>query len=137
MYRDYYNYVNNNYNKPLFEDTNKLFDPYNGFIRGNLFPQLYNTYDNKEPFQIKPNNEQAEMLTYIDSIQFALIDLNLHLDVNPDDRDAIKLFNKYRDTYNDYVTNYENKYGPLTLNSASLNTYPWAWNNMPWPWDNR
>ena len=31
---------------------------------------------------------------------------------------------------------YENKYGPLVLDSNSLNTYPWAWDDKPWPWEN-
>ena len=32
---------------------------------------------------------------------------------------------------------YESKYGPITLDSDSLNSYPWSWNDMPWPWDNQ
>ena len=31
---------------------------------------------------------------------------------------------------------YESKFGPLVLDSDSLNNYPWAWNDRPWPWDN-
>ena len=31
------------------------------------------------------------------------------------------------------VRDYENKYGPLTLDSESLNKYPWAWDGkLPW-----
>ena len=49
---DYYNYKNNNYNKPIYtEDANskKLYDPYNGFIKGNMFPNLYNSYKMEKP----------------------------------------------------------------------------------------
>ena len=82
-------------------------------------------------------NEQAELLTYIDSLGFAMIDLNLYLDVNPNDRDALELFNQYRTQNNEYVRQYESKYGTLLLSSNALTTYPWAWNNSPWPWENK
>ena len=45
---DKYNYVNNNYNQPMWTEnanSSKLYDPYQGFIRGNMFPNLYNSYD--------------------------------------------------------------------------------------------
>ena len=124
-------YINNSFNS-----ADNLYNPYNGFIRGNLFKDIYDPYLDKEPYEIKPINEQANMLTNIDALCFALIDLNLYLDVNPNDRNKINLFNKYKEEKEKLTKDYEAKYGPLTLNSDSLNSYPWAWNNMPWPWDN-
>ena len=47
---DKYNYVNNNYNQPLYTEnvsSINLYDPYQGFIRGNMFPNLYNGYTDK------------------------------------------------------------------------------------------
>ena len=46
MYNDYYNYLNNNYNVPVYNQPKgkMLFNPYQGFIRGNMFPDLYNFY---------------------------------------------------------------------------------------------
>ena len=140
-----YDYSNmNTYNKQNTFNTNsynnqkdnKLYDPYNGLIRGNLFKNLYDPYINKEPFEIKPMNEQAELLTYIDALCFAMIDLNLYLDVFPDDKEKIALYNQYRKEEKDMRKEYEAKYGPITTTSDSLNTFPWAWDNMPWPWDN-
>lgn len=135
---DYYNYVNNNYNQPLYnqkDDGKKILEPYNGFIRGNMFSNLYNGYKLSKPLEVTPLNEQADMLTYIDSLCFALIDLNLYLDVYPNDTKIIDLFNSYRMEKDEITKEYESKYGPLTLNSCSLNRTPWAWNNMPWPWE--
>ena len=137
-YQDYYNYINNNYNKPIYNSDvtkNNTFDPYNGFIRGNLFPQLYNQYKVEKPFEVKPMNEQAEMLTYIDSLCFACNDLGLYLDIHPDDKDALRLFNQYQQNKKEYINQYESIYGPLTKDSNSLNKYPWMWNNLPWPWE--
>lgn len=139
---DFYNYVNNNYNQPLYNQQNfqnnknnvGLMNPYDGFISGNMFPDLYNAYKVSNPLDIQPMNEQAELLTYIDALCFATIDLGLYLDLHPDDKNYIQLFNKYREQKKQYEKEYESKYGPLFLSSDAMNMYPWAWNNMPWPW---
>lgn len=136
--QDYYNYVNNTYNQPSYNQVSNqtnLYNPYNGFIRGNMFPELYNTYKVNQPFEIKPMNEQADMLTYIDALGFATIDLNLYLDNFPDDKKALELFNQYRSLKEEYMKEYERKYGPVLLSSDALNTYPWKWTIGPWPWE--
>ena len=122
--------------KDMFFNNNELYDSYNGLIRGNLFKNLYVPYKREEPYEIKPMNEQAKMLTDLDGLCFSLVDLNLYLDVNPTDKEMIDLFNQYRMKYNKLLSEYEGRFGPITLNSNSLNSYPWAWNDMPWPWDN-
>ena len=142
---DYYNYMNNNYNQPLYNQqsfnnmnkvNSKLFDPYTGFISGNMFPDLYNAYRLSNPLEIEPMNEQAELLTNIDALCFACIDLNLYLDLYPEDKSAVELFNSYRVQKNNLMKEYENKYGPLVLTSDSLDAFPWSWDNSPWPWNN-
>ena len=65
-----------------------------------------------------------------------MTDLNLYLDIYPDNKNAINLFNQYRMQKENLTNEYESTYGPITLSRNSLNTYPWAWDNMPWPWDN-
>ena len=152
-FKNYTNYTNmmpnvNLYNKQVtsfnsqYKDYNNmnsnssLYDPYNGLIRGNMFKNLYDPYKSGEPYEIKPMNAQAEQLTNIDALSFAMVDLGLLLDVNPNNQDAIKLFNQYRDQKENLTKEYEAKYGPITLDSDSLNSYPWAWKDMPWPWDN-
>ena len=115
-------------------NKNNMYDAYNGFIRGNMFPDLYNTYKISKPFDIRPMNEQAELLTYIDAYCFAAHELNLYLDTHPNDRDMIRLFNEYTNEANSALSEYEQKYGPLFVDSSK--TYPWAWNKSPWPWEN-
>lgn len=126
-------YKNNMSNE---EKNSNLYNPYNGFIRGNLFKNLYDPYKLKEPYDIKPMNEQAELLTYINALGFSMTDLNLYLDIYPNDKNAINLFNQYRKEKENVMKEYESKFGPITLNSESLNSYPWSWDDMPWPWDN-
>lgn len=129
---NYYNYMNN---MGYMKNENPLYDPYQGFIRGNLFKNLYNPYKLNRPYDIEPVNEQARLLTSIDSLGFAMQDINLYLDINPDSREYIDLFNKYRVQKNELVKEYESKYGPLTLNSDAMFNYPWAWNKNSFPWD--
>ncbi|MBR2857732.1 spore coat protein CotJB [bacterium] len=100
-----------------------------------MFPDLYNTYKISKPFDIRPLNEQAEILTYIDAYCFAAHELNLYLDNNPNDREAIELFKRYTEESNEAIKEYESKYGPLFVDASK--TYPWAWNNSPWPWENK
>ena len=130
-----FNYIDM-YNNFINKETNELFEPYEGLIRGNLFKKSYDPYKIKEPYELKPINEQARMLTEIDSLCFAMVDLNLYLDVFPNDKEKINLFNRYREKKERLTKDYENKYGPITMDSDSLNKIPWAWNNLPWPWSN-
>ena len=65
---------NMNFNKANFNgntDPSKLYDIYNGFIRGNMYPDLYNEYKINRPYDIRPMNDQAELLTKVDAYCFA------------------------------------------------------------------
>ena len=132
---NYFNIDNQFFNSSSKQDLD-LYDPYEGFIRGNMYKNLYDPYKINSPYEIKPMNEQAEMLTYIDALCFACIDIGLYLDVFPNNKDAINLFNKYNSQKKNLMDKYQEKFGPLTLDSDALNAYPWAWNERPWPWDN-
>ena len=129
---------NMNFNISNYEqkaNASNMYDPYNGFIRGNMFSDLYNEYKITRPYDIKPANEQAELLTYIDAYCFATHDLNLYLDNYPNDREMIKLFKDYSDKANSYIKEYEKKYGPLFVDASNGNF--WSWNDSPWPWENK
>ena len=134
---DYYNYENNNYNQPTFtknESPSSLFDPYNGFIRGNMFPSLYNEYKIK-PMDIMPKSDKEALMLYVDALSFAAHDINLYLDVYPNDADMIQLFNQYKTEANKLIDEYQSKFGPLVVNSDATNKVPWTWDNSPWPWE--
>lgn len=136
---EYYNYENNNYNQPTFtknESPNTILDPYNGFIRGNMFSSLYNGYKT-EPMMLPTSTEQMQLLTMLDALDFAKVDLNLYLDVYPNDKDIINLFNQYRIESSKLLEDYENKYGPIFVDSNANSKVPWAWNDEPWPWEGK
>lgn len=135
-FRDYYNYKNNNYNQPIYEqNTKNILDPYQGFIRGNMFSDLYNSYKFDKPINIKPNNKQAELLTTIDSLCFAMIDLDLYLDIYSEDKKALELYKYYQNSYNEYMEKYQKEYGPIDLDSAIIGNNYWTWILSPWPWE--
>lgn len=117
------------------EVKSNLFNPYDGFIRGNLFPNLYDPYIEEEPYGLSPENDQEAMLNKVREQCFAMIDLDLYLDTHPEDSEKIKLYNQYSDYASIAKSDYARKYGPLTLNSEALNAYPWAWLQNPWPWE--
>ena len=128
---------NMNFNKANFNgntDPSKLYDIYNGFIRGNMYPDLYNEYKINRPYDIRPMNDQAELLTKVDAYCFACHDVNLYLDTHPNDKDMLNLFTELSKDVKTVTDEYEKKYGPLFVNSSK--TYPWAWNESPWPWEN-
>ena len=129
---------NMNFNKCNFDgqtNPNDMYDAYNGFIRGNMFPNLYNQYKINRPYDVRPLNNQAKALTMVDAYSFAAHDVNLYLDTHPNDRQMINLFKEYTDDMLKAIREYENKFGPLFVDSSV--TYPWAWNNSPWPWENK
>lgn len=128
---------NMNFNKCDFNGKttpNNLYDVYNGFIRGNMFPDLYNQYKLTRPYDVKPMNQQAELLTKVDAYSFAAHDLNLYLDTHPNDQEMIELFKEYVQDKERSIKEYETKFGPLFVDDSM--TYPWAWNDLPWPWEN-
>ena len=111
------------------------YGPYEGFIRGNLFKDLYDPYKNYQPAKLIPNSEQEERLLNLDQLAFAAHELNLYLDIHPDDRNALNEFNRYRKMAIEAMNTYENQYGPLSVDSDTLEAYPWAWEGTTWPWE--
>ena len=155
-FNDYYNYLNNNYNDMNFladrnsmiydmnyqalypnavmPTNNNILDTKLAFKRGNLFNNLYDEYKNYKPLELKANNEKEDLLLQIDEQRFAMIEMNLYLDLYPNNKEALNRFNTYLKKEKELVTLYESKYGPLTT-SSPVHTNYWTWNNSPWPWE--
>ena len=123
-------YNNNNINKNI-----NLFNPYEGYIKGNLFKNLYNSYKNLKPVNIPVNSERDELLLNIGELSFAKHELNLLLDNYPNNKEALDLFNKYRSMEEEQVNNYERKFGPLNITSSDMKNAPFKWESDMWPWE--
>ena len=115
--------------------NNNLTGLYTGFIRGNMFSNLYDQYRDYQPMMINPETEKEQYLLDLNQVQFAMHDINLYLDNYPNDSMMLKEFNKNRELYLQLLEEYENRFGPINVSSNSLNTNPWMWNKEPWPWE--
>lgn len=112
-----------------------LSTPQEGFMRGNLFSNLFQGYKNYRPATLSPTNEQERLFLSYAQLAFAAHELNLYLDNYPDDRSIIRLFNDYRTMANEALKAYESQFGPITLSSEMLNQFPWMWEQLNFPWD--
>ena len=131
--------LRNSYVYPLMntnrEEKENLYSPKEGFEKGNLFENLYSEYKNYQPTSLNPKTEQAKRLQEIQTISFAEHDLNLYLDTHPEDQSLVALLNDYRRKCMELTKNYEEQYGPLTVNSDAMESGTYSWINAPWPWE--
>lgn len=132
-YLDYEWYRNMNY-KPNSSYKNNLFSPNEAYNKGNLFRDLYEEYKNYRPIELRPRNEQEKKLYELSAVAFAAHELNLYLDLHPDDQSMFMLFSDYQKKANRLMEEYEEKYGPLTIGSESMNK-SFTWAKEKWPWE--
>ena len=116
-------------------NNNQLYGSYEGYIKGNLFKNLYSEYKNYKPMRFPVNSEEMELLLNLNQLHFAMHEINLYLDVFPNDINAMREFDMYRDKYNRSLNEYESKYGPLNVFDERLNNVPFAWENESFPWE--
>ena len=101
------NMTNNSYNMiPKMMNTS-LYNPLDGYNKGNLFPNLYSQYKNYKPVELKADNEREQILLDLSKVAFAAHELNLYLDLNPNDESMLTLFNDYRKEANALMRQYE------------------------------
>ncbi len=128
-----YKYYDYSFRKNM--NNQNLYNTREGIIRGNMFSNLYSEYKNYKPQKLNPRNEQEKMLYQLDSISFAAHELNLYLDMHPEDQSMVTLFNDYRRKLDELPKNYESIYGPLTVNSNEMENKTFSWVNTTWPWE--
>lgn len=157
-FNDYYNYLNGYNDMNYMPNSNQMIDDLNyqslmpnninisnnqikniinteeGFKRGNMFKNLYDEYKNYKPVKLTASSEREDMLLQIMEYAFAMIDLQLYLNMYPNDKEALNLFNKYLNNKKDLTNMFEEKYGPLTIDSDAQKNN-WLWYNSPWPWE--
>ncbi len=133
-YNEYYNYLNN-VDGVSNKINNSLMEPYEGFIKGNLFNNLYSSYRNYKPAELNPTTEQEYALMLVQMYDFCAHELTLYLDNYPNDGNMIRLRDEYSKSAREALNQYEMKFGPLTLGSSTLSAVPWAWDTKKWPWE--
>ena len=79
-------------------------------------------------------SEQRKMMEAVYTNGFAADEARLFLDTHPDSKDALNYYQKKIDLYNQAVTRYQEKYGPIRPENGGMNG-SWAWATTPWPWE--
>lgn len=114
-------------------DYNNVLNPKEGLNIGNLFYDSYIPYKNYKPRELVAKNEKEHLMLKIQELCFAQNDLNLYLDLYPNDQQMFKLFKQYTMEADKLSKIYAEKYGPLELNQDTGSEYLWYQN--PWPWE--
>lgn len=78
-------------------------------------------------------NAALMMRRKIGAMQFACWELHLFLDTHPNNCEAARRLEEYRQRLQRQVKEYEDNFGPL--NELSSKTSRWDWINGPWPWE--
>ena len=118
-----------------FNRTVNILSPMEGFLRGNMFKDEYEPYKKLTYFKLVPQNEQERLLYQVMAYSFAVNDLNLYLDLHPDNKEVFDLFKKYVIEEKNLCNEYVKKYGPLEVNETMGTKFNWI--DSPWPWDNK
>lgn len=144
FYQNYLNKqrnINQYYNNNVYRhetNPNNLTTPKDGFIKGNAFSDLYIGYKDYKPYQLTASNEKDNLYLELSSIWFMMHDVNLYLDIYPDDKSMLRLFNDYRNSYNKLLNKYEELYGPLTITSDAFEgANNFIWEEQSWPWEGK
>ena len=109
----------------------KVYDLKEALTRGNLFPNLYDSYKSFSPTQVVSKTDKDKLLNEIRSLTFSINDLNLYLDLNPEDDYAYNLFKDFTNKLINKEEEYNLLYGPLNLCDLK-ETYKWV---ESWPWE--
>ena len=118
-----------------FSRDNKILEPMEGFLRGNMFREEYEPYKNLSYFRLNPMNEKEKDLFNVMALSFAVNDLNLYLDLHPDNKEIFHSFKKYNEDLENATKDYEKNYGPLEITGKMGSKYTWI--DSPWPWDSK
>lgn len=132
---DWYQEFNTTFNTYDKVDNTNLADPKEGFLRGNLFNNLYMPYKNYKYGMLNPTNKKEELLFNILMYKFSLTELNLYLNTHPNNIQMINLYRQYLNEEKRLCNEYEKNYGPLTIDSLNLGNNSWDWIKSPWPWE--
>ena len=115
-------------------NNNNILTPMEGFLRGNMFKDEYEPYKSLTFYKLNISTDKEKKLYKIMALTFAITDLNLYLDLHPEDQGTFELFKNYISQKEELCKEYENIYGPLEITSTNRK---YEWLNSPWPWDKR
>ena len=114
-------------------NTQNILPAKEGFLRGNMFKNEYKPYKNLTYVDIRPQSDREAKLFNVMQFSFAINDLNLYLDLHPDDTRVVRLFEELVKEEKQAKKEYMEQYGPLTVTKVKGDKFDWI--ESPWPWD--
>lgn len=123
-----------NKNYPSFDNmTTQTVSDEEGFLRGNMFENEYVPYKNLTYIKPKVKGEREKVLFKIMEVAFAINDYNLYLDIHPNDMNILNKYKSCTEKLRRLTKEYEEKYGPLSIDASNYSTFKWI--ESPWPWE--
>lgn len=126
--------VKNGYMRHLKNEMSTLVSPEEALARGNAFKDLYVPYKDYKPRLNQAENEKEAMLIEIAKFANIAHDLNLHLDVFPQNRELMDEYVEYTKKANELKNEFEKKYGPLSAVTTKAGSEKFTYALMPSPW---
>lgn len=123
LLKDYFN----------LKKDNGILTPIEGLTIGNLFYDLYSPYKNYKPRELKSNSQKGSLLLKIQSLCLAVNDLNLYLDIHPEDQETFHLFKNYISELENLTKTYSENYDVLELCHDMGQNFTWY--KKLWPWE--
>ena len=111
-----------------------LFEPQEAFMLGNLFKNLYMTYQGFSNYCLQPMNQRQQALLNVQIYEFAAHEVNLYLDTHPQDQSMLDLYQTLIQKVAKAKQEFEDQFGPLTVKACQTND-PFKWIQGPWPWE--
>lgn len=112
----------------------QLFTPEEAFMLGNLFKNLYMSYQGFSNCCLQPLNQRQRLLLNVQIYQFVAHEINLYLDMHPNNQNMIELYREYVKKAQKATEEFEKNYGPLVVSDASSKCL-FEWLQGPWPWE--
>lgn len=78
--------------------------------------------------------EREALLRKVQAASFAIDDVKLFLDSHPDNAEALCYFEKYKLLKRQLTKQYEQQFGPLSVDGVDVAAGTWTWTKEPWPW---
>ena len=80
--------------------------------------------------------ERDALLREITILDFMALDLHLFLNTNPNEQEALVMYNDCVTRSHELHELYAEDYGPLS-SFRSKGQPGWTWNQEPWPWEEK
>ena len=103
-----------------------------GFARGNMFKDEYIPYKNYNPGVLNATSEKMQLILDILELCFKKVDLNLFLDLEPDNEEIMNEFKSCVEELCEKEAEYVKKYGPIEVIDSNGDNFSWV--SDPWPW---